>query len=213
MSLEQQEPNPDEAVKERIHRHAAAYAEAVVYSMNNAYLTREQKAFVEAVYQTPLGVFGYVLLGHLAFVEPRSYWVAFLVAAICNAVLAVPWWLGANTTIARVGFLFAGTVTTVMDLGFAAFFGYQGDWLAVGIAVASAFGLLTLIAPSTWIYNVLGRGLHPKYRIAKRLFGLEFPFERDLVRQNSATDIQFSKLGNQRKVSKSENGVSVGSRS
>ena len=182
MSTEQQDPSSDDAVRERIHRHAAAYAEATVYSMNNAYLTREQKAFVEAVYQTPLGVFGYTLLGHLALVEPRSYWVAFLVAAFCNAVSSVPWWVGANATLAKVGFFFAGTVTTVIDLGFAAYFGYQGDWLAVGIAVAAAFGLLTWIAPSMWIYNVLGRGMHPKYRIAKRLFGLEVPFERDLDR-------------------------------
>jgi hypothetical protein len=181
MSAEQLDPRSDDAVRERFHRHAAAYAEAVVYSMNNAYLTREQKAFVEAVYQTPLGVFGYVLLGHLALMKPRSYWIAFLVAAICNAALAVPWWFGANTALANVGFFFGGTVTMVIELGFAAYFGYQGDWLAVGIAIAAAFGLLTLIAPSTWIYNALGRGMHPKYRIAKRLFGLEFPFERDLA--------------------------------
>jgi hypothetical protein len=182
MSAEQHAPSSNDGVRERIHRHAAAYAEANVYSMNNAYLTKEQKALVEGVYLTPLGVFGYVLLGHLALVEPRSYWMAYLVAAVCNGALAIPWWLAANTTLAKVGFLFAGAVTYVVDLGFAAYFGYQGDWVSVGIAFASAFGLLTLIAPSTWIYTVLGRGMHPKYRIAKRLFGLEFPFERDLDR-------------------------------
>jgi len=182
MSAEQQDPTSDDAARERIHRRAAAYAEAVVYSMNNTYLTKLQKALVEAVYQTPLGVFGYMLLGHLALVEPRSYWVAFLVAAICNAVLAVPWWFGANTALANVGFFFGGTATMVIELGFAAYFGWQGDWMACGIAIAAAFGLLTFVAPSTWIYNVLGQGMHPKYRIAKRLFGLEFSFERDLVR-------------------------------
>lgn len=170
----------DNVVSGRIHRHAVAYAEAQTYSLNNNYLTKAQKAQVEAVCQFPIGLFGYLLLGHLAFAEPQSYLTAFIFAAACSAVVAIPWWYMANTTIAKAGFLFAGGVTTVIELGFAVYLGYHGYWPAVGIAVASALGLLVMIAPSMWIYSLLSRNMNPKYRIAKKLFGVNFPFEKDL---------------------------------
>ena len=149
--------------------------------MNNPYLTRLQKAQVEAIFQLPIGLFGYVLLGHLAFVEPRSYIDAFLIAAFCNIAMAIPLWFAAHTALLTVGFFFAGTASTVIDLGLAGSLGYQGAWLGVGLGVAAAFGLLSFVTPSMWIYNVLGHGMHPKYRIAKKLFGIRFPFEDDLV--------------------------------
>ena len=180
---EHQPENPsdsDSVVRERIHRQAAAFAEATVYSMNNIYLTKMQKAYVEEVYQLPIGLFWYILFGHLLFVEPQSYLDAFLVAAVSNVVVAIAWWFASNLRIANLGFLFGGYASTVINFGFAGYLGYQGAWPAAGIAAASATGLLSMIVPSVWIYPILGRGMNPKYRIAKKLFGIEFPFEKDL---------------------------------
>ena len=183
LSMSQQDPESPsiEKLREDILRRSAAEAEATVYSLSNSYLTANQKSLVEAVYQLPAGVFGYVLLGYLAFIEPRSYITAFLFAAICNAAVSIPWWFVANTNLAMMGLAFAGYAAQVIHLGFAIYFGYQGAWLSTGIAVASMFGLLAFITPSLWIYTYLGRGMNPKYRIAKKPFGMTFPFEKDLA--------------------------------
>ena len=181
MSEQAPENTSTSTIREDIHRRAAAFGEASVYSMNNTYLTRIQKAQVEAIFQAPIGLFGYVLLGHLAFVEPRSYIYAYLIAAFCNIAMAIPLWFAAHTALLTVGFFFAGTASTVIDLGLAGYLGYQGAWLGVGLGIAAAFGLLSFVTPSMWIYVILGHGMHPKYRIAKKLFGIRFPFEDDLV--------------------------------
>jgi hypothetical protein len=77
-----------------------------------------------------------------------------------------------------LGLLFAGWVETGVSLVFMALFLYRGDWLAAGIALASAIGLLSFIAPSMHLYTLLSpRGLHCKYAFAKSRFGITFPFE------------------------------------
>lgn len=164
-----------------IKLHAAAYAEATVYSMNNNYLTKFQKALVEGIYQTPIGIFNYALLGYLAFVEPFGYLHAFLIAAVFNIVVAFLVWFAANPTIAKLGFICAGTAATIIDLILSGYLAYKGDWIGFGLGVACAFGILSLVTPSLHLYAMLSSKLNPKYQIAKKLFGTRFPFEDHLT--------------------------------
>ena len=170
----------DDDVRARIHREAARYAESRVYSMNNPYLPRFQKALVEAWYQFPIGVFGYLLMGYLAIKDPYQYLSAFLIAYGVAAVVSLLNWfvsLPAPVLVA-LGLLFAGWIETAVSLAFALFFLYQGGWIASGLSVASACGVLSIISPPVHLYAVLsGRGMHFKYRFAKRRFGISFPFE------------------------------------
>jgi hypothetical protein len=95
-------PDDISQARDRVHLKAEAFAEAMVYSLSNNYLTVPQKALVEGIYQTPIGVFNYVFLGYLAIVEPFGYLNAFKLAAICNIVVAIPVWFTANTAIAKI---------------------------------------------------------------------------------------------------------------
>jgi hypothetical protein len=56
----------DGEIRARIQRNAARYAEAMVYTMNNTYLRTSQKVLVEAWFQFPVGLFGYLLMAQLA---------------------------------------------------------------------------------------------------------------------------------------------------
>lgn len=175
-------PDRPDDVRARIHREAARYAEAMVYSMNNPYLTRHQKALVEAWYQFPIGLFGYLLLGYLAIKSPEAYLSAFLIAyGIAAAVSLLNWIVSLPTPIlVTLGLLFAGWIETAISLVFMLFFLYHGAWVPAGLAVASACGVLSIVSPTVHLYAMLSRGrMHFKYRFAKRRFGITFPFENN----------------------------------
>jgi len=163
----------------RIQRNAARHAEATVYSMNNQYLTRAQRALVEAWFQFPIGVFSYLLIIHLAS-DSHQYAKAFIsayviagVVSLLNRFVSLP-----TPVLVALGLLFAGWVETGVSAAFIVFFLYHGAWGAAAIALASATGLISVLAPSVHLYTVLSpRGLNPKYAFAKSRFGITFPFE------------------------------------
>ena len=178
------EPQTGQAEKiQQIHRQASAYTEAMVYSLNNQYLTQMQKALVECVYQVPGGAFSYAFLAHIAFAARPSYFIAFLLAGACNAGIAIFLWFSAGPglagkTLLFMGGLFAGRISSVINILFAAYLAYRGLWVGAALGLAFAVGLAALIQPSTFIYASLSQGMNAKYSIAKKLFGIKFPFEQ-----------------------------------
>lgn len=127
---------------------AAAFAEATVYSMNNNYLTRVQKACVEGIYQFPLGVFDYSLLSMLALGKQDSYLEAFLVAAFVNICFALTIWVEASVSFAKLGFLFGGIVNSLFCVSLAAYMAYQSNWIGAAVGIAAALGVLSFLSPS-----------------------------------------------------------------
>lgn len=161
------------------HRNAARYAEAVIYSMDNPYLTKPQKALVEAWFQFPIGMFCYLLMAHLAAYPYRyvdAFAFAYIVAgmvSVVNLFLFVP-----DGLLRALGFLFAGYLETSVGLAFIVLFLEQGAWGAAAIAVGSITGVLSILAPSMHLYTVFSpAGLNAKYAFAKSRFGITFPFE------------------------------------
>lgn len=181
MPGEQATQSTEDAVRDKVHRQAKAYAEARVYSMNNEYLTKAQKFYVEGIYQTPLGVFDFALLAMLAFGKEGNYLEAYLTAAFVNLCFALAIWAETSISMAKLGFIFAGIAHTVACLSLSVYMAIFGNFVGAGIGVACALGLTSFLAPSLWLYNFLGRGMNPKYRIAKKLFGVRFPFEDELA--------------------------------
>lgn len=174
-------PEPDDS-RERMARStlaAARYAEGSVYSMNNPYLTRYQKAIVEAWYQFPIGVFGYLIMICLAFyqysyVQALSF--AYLVAGVVSIIgfcVYLP-----DRLLIVLGALFAGPIEMGISLVFMVLFLYRGDWGAAGIAIASGVGLLSILSPSMHLYTIFSpHGMHCKYAFAKSHFGIDLSFE------------------------------------
>jgi hypothetical protein len=169
-----------EVTRARIHRAANAHAEATVYSMNNPYLTASEKAQVEAVYQFPIGIFTYpFVVNAVAF--DQTFWVAYLNASFV-AFLA---WCAARWLPGRpffyIAFLYAGWVGTLIQLGFAGWAALEGRYWVAGFAALSAIGIASFLTIGMWLWSFSYRRINPKYAIAKRLFGIEFPFEKDLA--------------------------------
>jgi hypothetical protein len=168
--------NIDE-VRASIHRKASARAEASVYSLNNTFLTTPQKAQIEAVYQFPLGVMHYALaIAGLAMSYP--FWTAWLAASAVGVVA----WLLARFLPGRlfwpIGLAFGGNVSTVVCLALAITAGVMGRYGLAAYLALAGLGLTALIEAPMWLWST-SRGMNPKYRIAKRMFGVTFPFENE----------------------------------
>jgi hypothetical protein len=169
----------DDDVRAKIHRNAARHAEAVVYTMNNTYLTRPQKILVEAWFQFPIGVFGYLLMAYLA-VRPAEYVAAFILSYVVAGIIALVTRIVPlpERLLVILGLLFAGLSETVVSVAFIAFFLYYNAWGAAVIALGSATGFLSVLSPSMHLYTILSpSGLHCKYAFAKSRFGIVYPFE------------------------------------
>ncbi len=171
----------DEAVRDEINRKAAAHAEATVYSLNNAYLSRVQKAEVEAVYQFSFGIFTYAFAA-LALVADQSFWTAYLNATFIGALA---WGLSRFVMVGKVylplSLVLAGNGGMLVHLAIAAYALFERRWGVAAFVGLEAFGLMVMFMLPGWLWPMLfGGRMNPKYRIAKKMFGVEFPFERDL---------------------------------
>jgi len=169
----------EEVAHAKLHLRASAHAEASVYSLNNPYLIPTQKAAVEAVYQFPLGAMSFAF-GCLALAADQSLMAAYLNASFIGALAWALASFGPTKLISRIGFITGGWVATLIDIALAAWAAYEQRWAVAGIMATTAFGITSIVMSPTWLWSSQGKGMNPKYRIAKRLFGLVFPFERHL---------------------------------
>ena len=169
-----------DTIREEIYRKAAARAEATVYSLQNNYLTTDQKAKVEAVYQFPLGVMHYALAFFALWLR-YPLWNAFLAASVVGAVAFLAARFLPGRLFWTVGLLFGGNISTLIVLALAGVAVWMGlYWVAVYLALAG-FGLTSFVELPMWLWTWSSRQrINAKYGIAKRMFGVTFPFEAEL---------------------------------
>lgn len=167
-----------DAIREEIRRKAAARAEATVYSLNNSYMTQEQKAKVEAVYQFPFGLLDYALAFFSLWLK-YPMWNAWLAAS----AVGIAGWIAARFLPGRlfwpIGLVFGGSISTLISIAFAitaVVMGQYGVAIYLGLA---AFGITSIVEVPMWLWSA-GRRMNPKYGIAKRMFGITFPFESEI---------------------------------
>lgn len=156
----------------------------MVYRLDNDYLVREEKALVEGLYQLPLGVLHYTALGFLVW-DPTNMLQAWIAASAASTVAALVVWKFASERLASLGFVFGGRISTIVCLTGAVWFAYNGHWGYAVIMALASIGLLAIVAPSTWLFSILSRDMHPKYALAKRLFLMDFPFEEHTLDSTS----------------------------
>jgi hypothetical protein len=169
-----------DAIRERIHRKAAARTDATVYSLNNTYMTVPQKAQIEAVYQLPCGVMHYAF-AFFALWMKYPIWNAWLAASGVGVVA----WLFARFLPGRlfwpVGLACGGNGSTIICLLFAGMAVWLGLYGAAAYLALAGFGITSFVEVPMWLWTWSTRQrINPKYGIAKRMFGLTFPFEAEL---------------------------------
>lgn len=160
-----------------ISARAAARAEAMVYSINNTYLSPTQKAMVEAVYQFPLGIMG-IAFSLLTLIADQSILTGYLNASFIGGLA----WVAARFLPGRLFFIPISLITggwgqLLIQLGFAAYALVEHRWALAAILGLSAFGIMSVIELPMWLWGATKSGMNAKYQIAKRLFGTVFPFE------------------------------------
>lgn len=162
----------------RIHRDAAAAAEARVYSLGNPYLSPTEKAQIEAVFQFPLGAFAYTFaVTALAFHQPLG--TAYAIAAVVSLGAWITARFFPSPSHYYFCFPFGGLFATVISIGFAMWAFAENNWWVGGFMMANALGIAVIAMPPFYLWTLTCR-LHPKYEIAKRMFRITFPFESDL---------------------------------
>jgi len=171
----------DDVIRERIHRQASARAEATVYSLNNTFMTKEQKAKVEAVYQFPIGVMEYALACFALWLH-YPLWNAYLTASVVGIVA----WCFARFLPGRlfwpVGLLFGGNVSTIICLVLAGTSVWMGLYAVAVYLALGAFGVTSFLEVPMWFWARSEKNrMNAKYGIAKRMFGLTFSFEAELA--------------------------------
>jgi hypothetical protein len=154
------------------------------YSLNDPYLTNKEKADIEALYQLPLHVFDYSFLALLVFSDLavlKVYLYSFLIGLpLFLLVRAFP-----NRLFIELGYILSGclplliaNLRTWLLIAFSVYSFVNGEVLAGWVSALVSFGLLALFNPFLILWSLSSSSMHPKYLIAKKVFGKTFPFEK-----------------------------------
>jgi len=178
---------PKDNIREEIARKAAARAEANVYSLNNSYLTPEEKQEVELWIQLPGNVMLYAFVITAIWsvvVEPLSWSLIIGIPLGVNVIVGLlNWYFYKKNLVYKLYLTFLHSwILYLVGFGAAAFLFFKGAIVLAIISLVAPFGLLALVEPSIYFYSILAKKyqMHPKFAFFKKEYGREFPFEKDL---------------------------------
>lgn len=163
---------------------AISRAEAEVYTLDNRYLTQDQKTEVECWYQFPSActVFVFLVLAMMSPGPSISWRIVIGVPLAINAAVGLlNWYLYPRRLVYVCSLsLFHPWVLTLIALVVAAYLFYVNAYVLAVIAFIAPLGLLSIAEPHMWLYAFLARryGMHPKYAFFKRFYDVTFPFEK-----------------------------------
>ena len=175
-----------EEIRQEIQRKAAAKAEASVYSLNNAYLTTQEKQEVELWYQFPGNVmlWAFVITAIYSVYSPLSWSKIIAVPLSANAIVGIwNWYFYKKNLIYKLYLtVFHSWILYLVGFGAAAFLFFKGAIVLAIISAIAPFGLLALVEPSIYIYSILAQKyhMHPKFAFFKKEHNHTFQFEQDL---------------------------------
>lgn len=141
------------------------------YDMKNPFLTDNQKTVTEAWYQFPIGIFEFFFFSCFVFLKDLAITEIIIYSYLLGIIIAILNWKFIIKPFILLGYVFGGNMSSIINISFAIYFGFNGQWLLTILAIFSAVGIMGLISPSMWIYSFLSTGKpHPKYIFAKRYF-------------------------------------------
>lgn len=170
--------------------------EANNYQLNNNYLTQTQKAQIELIYQMPLGLGESVFIFYLTLLGASNFEMIktayFYTAPVAFVLGLLSWKSLTNEPLRKIvfGLGFLGTLWghrfITLSLAAAAYF--TGHLYIAIYSLISAIGISgivsTIFNPAMYIFLIGGTletdknsRMHFKYVMAKKLWGIKFPFE------------------------------------
>jgi len=179
----------DIKLRESIDQQATAYAEANVYSLDNNYLSQDQKLEVELWYQLPGNVMflSFILVAIWSvLIGPLSWSMIIGIPFAVNVTVGLLNWQFYNKSFLFKLYRTALHSWTLYLVGFsaAAFLFYKGAIVLAIISLVAPLGLLAFVEPHLFFYPMLTKQyrMHPKYAFFKKFYEVEFPFEEAIVK-------------------------------
>jgi hypothetical protein len=158
-------------------------AEALIYSLNNSYLTLSQKTEVEMWYQLPgyVMIWIFIIMAITSVYIPLTWFVIVGVSLTVNFLVGIINWYFYNKKL--IFFLYLSVlhrfVIYLICFSTAGFLIYHGALVLAIVPLLAPFGLLSIVEPHIYIYSFIGQKqrLHPKYLFFKKRYGMTFSFE------------------------------------
>ncbi len=179
---------PPEEIGQEMQRKAAAksVAEANVYSLNNAYLTPQEKLEVEMWFQFPgdMMQWAFVITAIYSVYSPLSWVKIIIVTLLVNVIIGIWNWYFYKKNLINKLYLTVLHSWILYLVGFSAavFLFFKGAIVLAIISAIAPFGLFAAVEPSMFIYSILATRyhMHPKFAFFKKEYNHIFPFEQDL---------------------------------
>ena len=175
-----------EEIKQEIIRKSAAYAEANVYSLNNPYLTPDEKQEVELWFQLPGNVMFYVFVTTAIWsvvVEPLSWGKIIGIPLAANVVVGLLNWYFYNKKLVYNLYLTVlhSWILYLVGISVAIFLFFKGVIILAIISLVAPFVLLAFAEPHLFFYSLLAKKykMHPKFAFFKKEYNHKFPFEEN----------------------------------
>lgn len=178
--------NDQKLTHQDIERVASNRANATVYSLNNLYLTPQEKQEVELWYQLPGNVmlYAFVITAIYSVFNPLPWKEIIGIPLVANIIVGFLNWYFYNKKFVYKLYLTVlhSWVLYLVGVGAAILLFFKGAIILAIISLIAPFGLLALVEPSIYLYTIFAQKyhMHPKYVFFKREYGHTFPFEEDL---------------------------------
>lgn len=172
-----------EEIRDEITRKAAAYAEANVYSLNNPYLTPDEKQEVEMWYQLPGNVMAltFFITAILSVFYSFSWKFVIGIPISINVLIGIINWFFYKKQLVYSLYLTVlhSWILYLAGFGTSAFLFFKGSYIFAIIALLAPFGIFAFAELHLFFYSVFARKyrMHPKYVFFKREYNYTFPFE------------------------------------
>ncbi|GAB4343128.1 MAG: hypothetical protein Kow0089_18700 [Desulfobulbaceae bacterium] len=178
------ENDSDTKLRKRIHKKAAAYAEANVYALGNTYLSQEEQTEVELWFQLPGNVmlYSFVITAIWSVTVEPLHWSKIIgIPLAVNVIVGLlNWYFYKKNFVYKFYLTFLHSwILYLVGFVAAAFLFFKGAIVLAIISLLAPFGLLAIAEPHLLLYSILAKKyqMHPKYAFFKRFYGYEFPFE------------------------------------
>jgi hypothetical protein len=169
-----------------IERIASNRANAKVYSLNNLYLTPQEKQEVELWFQFPGKVmfYAFVITAIYSIFNPLPWKEIIGIPLVVNIIVGIwNWYFYKKNFVYKLYLtILHSWVLYFVGIGAAIFLFFKGAIILAIISLFAPFGLLALVQPSIYLYSILAQRyhMHPKFAFFKKEYGHTFPFEEDL---------------------------------
>lgn len=158
-------------------------AEAQIYSLNNPYLSAEEKLEVAMWYSLPgnLMIYAFLITAIYSTIYPLNWFYLLGIPLAVNLVSGLINWLVYSKALMNVLYMtiLSRLIILILKIAGIVFLVSKGAYILAIAVLLSVFGLSTLFELHIILYSYLSKKykMNPLYAFFKRFYNFRFPFE------------------------------------